>query len=94
MGTSAADGVPIISPRSCTWEKKKFAGSSMLSEALRRVSMTDFSACWPCLCQAVHPQPLHVLKFFSTKECQAEASVGWGLVALNCQRTKEISRGC
>lgn len=65
--------------------EKKFACSSMLSEALRHVSMKDFSACWPCLCQTVHPQPLHVLKFLSSKECRMEASISWGLVALNCQ---------
>ena len=41
MRTSAADGVPIISQRSCKKKKKKkksFAGSSVLSEALRHQS--------------------------------------------------------
>ncbi|KAI9520944.1 hypothetical protein NQZ68_010645 [Dissostichus eleginoides] len=50
--------------------KEKFAGSSELSEALRHVSMTEFSACWPCLCQTVHPPPLHVLQVFSFKGVQ------------------------
>lgn len=61
VGTSAADGVPIISTRSCTW-KKSFAGDSILSEMLRHL-MTDFSACRPCFCQAAHPQPLHAVFF-------------------------------
>lgn len=70
--------------------KKKFAGSSMLSGALRHQSSWQISLPFGLVSQTLHPQPLHVpcffLFFFSG------VSDG-GLLLWTVKRTKKISPG-
>lgn len=77
--------------------KKKFAGSSMLSGALRHQSSWQISLPFGLVSQTLHPQPLHVPCFFFFVFLQW--SVKWrplsagGLLLWTVKRTKKISPG-